>query len=75
MRDAVRHFIAEFVGIFALVFVGSGAIMSLLHGPGDTIWVGMYGGPVLAWHGRSWQDLAPGTALLTGLTVPRGRKK
>jgi aquaporin Z len=27
MRDAVRHFVAEFVGIFALVFVGSGAIM------------------------------------------------
>ncbi|MBK6011265.1 histidine phosphatase family protein [Streptomyces sp. MBT53] len=30
---------------------------------------------VLAWHGRTWQDLAPGTALLTGLTVPRGKKK
>jgi len=27
MRDAVRHFVAEFVGIFALVFVGGGAIM------------------------------------------------
>jgi MIP family channel proteins len=27
MRDTVRHFVAEFVGIFALVFVGSGAIM------------------------------------------------
>lgn len=27
MRDAVRHFVAEFIGIFALVFVGSGAIM------------------------------------------------
>jgi MIP family channel proteins len=27
MRDAVRHFVAEFVGIFALVFVGSGSIM------------------------------------------------
>jgi phosphohistidine phosphatase len=30
---------------------------------------------VLAWHGSTWQDLAPGTALLTGLTVPRGKKK
>ena len=30
---------------------------------------------VLAWHGSTWQELAPGTALLTGLTVPRGRKK
>ncbi|ELP65185.1 SixA phosphatase family protein [Streptomyces turgidiscabies] len=27
---------------------------------------------VLAWHGDSWRDLTPGTALLTGMTVPRG---
>jgi len=27
MRDALRHFVAEFIGIFALVFVGSGAIL------------------------------------------------
>ncbi|MFN2636582.1 MAG: MIP/aquaporin family protein [Gemmatimonadaceae bacterium] len=27
MRDAWRHFISEFIGTFALVFVGSGAIM------------------------------------------------
>jgi aquaporin Z len=31
MRDAVRHFIAEFIGIFALVFVGSGSIMMARH--------------------------------------------
>jgi MIP family channel proteins len=31
MRDAARHFTAEFVGIFALVFVGSGAIMMAQH--------------------------------------------
>ncbi|MET7569315.1 histidine phosphatase family protein [Streptomyces sp. NPDC005492] len=30
---------------------------------------------VLAWHGDTWQDLAPGTALLTGFVVPRGSKK
>ncbi|MEU6537241.1 histidine phosphatase family protein [Streptomyces sp. NPDC047000] len=30
---------------------------------------------VLAWHGPGWEALAPGTALLTGMTVPRGRKK
>ena len=27
MRDSWRHFIAEFIGTFALVFVGSGAII------------------------------------------------
>src|SRR3954471_11085615 len=31
MRDAIRHFTAEFIGIFALVFVGSGAIMMARH--------------------------------------------
>src|ERR1044072_9357258 len=28
MRDSWRHFVAEFIGTFALVFVGSGAIMA-----------------------------------------------
>jgi MIP family channel proteins len=28
MRDAIRHFVSEFVGTFALVFVGSAAIMA-----------------------------------------------
>ncbi|WP_055694837.1 SixA phosphatase family protein [Streptomyces prasinopilosus] len=27
---------------------------------------------VLTWHGTAWSDLAPGTALLTSVTVPRG---
>ena len=31
MRDAVRHFVAEFVGIFAVVFVASGSIMMAQH--------------------------------------------
>jgi len=31
MRDALRHFIAEFIGVFALVFVGSGTIMMARH--------------------------------------------
>lgn len=30
---------------------------------------------VLAWHGVSWDTLAPATALLTDVTVPRGEKK
>ncbi|MET7737547.1 histidine phosphatase family protein [Streptomyces sp. NPDC005402] len=29
---------------------------------------------VLAWHGTSWRALEPGTALLTSVMVPRGRK-
>ncbi|MFI1928214.1 SixA phosphatase family protein [Streptomyces sp. NPDC020377] len=29
---------------------------------------------VLAWYGTDWRSLAPGTALLTSATVPRGRK-
>ncbi|GAA2546161.1 histidine phosphatase family protein [Streptomyces levis] len=30
---------------------------------------------VLSWRGTTWRDLAPGTALLTSVTVPRGAKK
>lgn len=29
---------------------------------------------VLVWHGDSWRDLAPGTALLTDMIVPRGKR-
>lgn len=29
---------------------------------------------VLAWHGDGWRSLGPGTALLTDMMVPRGRK-
>ncbi|WNC03190.1 histidine phosphatase family protein [Streptomyces sp. CGMCC 4.7035] len=29
---------------------------------------------VLAWHGSTWDSLAPGTALLTDVMVPRGKK-
>ena len=27
MKDSIRHFVAEFVGTFALVFIGGGAIV------------------------------------------------
>ena len=30
---------------------------------------------VLAWHGTSWRALEPGTALLTSVMVPRGKKR
>jgi MIP family channel proteins len=36
MRDSLRHFFAEFIGTFALVFIGSGAIM-MSRRPGATI--------------------------------------
>jgi MIP family channel proteins len=36
MRDPIRHFVAELVGTFALVFIGSGAII-LSKMPGSTI--------------------------------------
>jgi len=29
---------------------------------------------ILAWHGSAWSELAPGAALLTDVTVPRGKK-
>jgi phosphohistidine phosphatase len=29
---------------------------------------------ILAWYGTSWRGLAPGGALLTSMTVPRGKK-
>lgn len=35
MRDAIRHFVAEFVGIFALVFIGGAAIILSQAGDSD----------------------------------------
>ncbi len=47
MRDAVRHFVAEFIGIFALVFVGGGAIMMSRDQPGGLLQVALAHGLVL----------------------------
>jgi MIP family channel proteins len=48
MRDALRHFVAEFVGTFALVFVGGGAIMMARQGRGDLLGVAAAHGLILA---------------------------
>lgn len=50
MRDSVRHFVAEFVGIFALVFVGGAAIMSsaIANVPSSLLNVALAHGIILA---------------------------
>ena len=49
MKETWRHFVAEFVGTFALVFIGSGAIMSgAIPGFGGLINIAMAHGLILA---------------------------
>src|SRR5262245_523112 len=50
MRDAWRHFVAEFVGTFALVFVGGGAIITstLRQAQADVVNIAMAHGLILA---------------------------
>ena len=50
MRDSLRHFVAELVGTFALVFIGGGAIMAaeLTHNPAGITQVALAHGLILA---------------------------
>jgi MIP family channel proteins len=48
MRDSVRHFLSEFIGTFALTFVGSAAIMQATQGGGNVVAVALATGLVLA---------------------------
>jgi MIP family channel proteins len=48
MRDSVRHFLSEFIGTFALTFVGSAAIMQTSQGGGNLVAVALAHGLVLS---------------------------
>ena len=48
MKDTLRHFAAEFIGTFALVFVGGAAIMVKAGGPASLIEVAFAHGLILA---------------------------
>jgi MIP family channel proteins len=48
MRDSVRHFLSEFIGTFALTFVGSAAIMQATQGGGNLVAVALAHGLVFS---------------------------
>ena len=48
MRDSLRHFLSEFIGTFALTFVGSAAIMQTAQGGGNLVAVALAHGLVLS---------------------------
>src|SRR5258708_36319728 len=48
MKDAWRHFISEFIGTFALVFIGSGAIIRVAASGGSLGEVALAHGLILS---------------------------
>lgn len=48
MKDAWRHYISEFIGTFALVFIGSGAIIRVAATGGSLVEVALAHGLILA---------------------------
>jgi MIP family channel proteins len=48
MRDSLRHFLSEFIGTFALTFVGSAAIMQTSQGGGNLVAIALAHGLVLS---------------------------
>jgi MIP family channel proteins len=65
MRDALRHFVAEFVGTFALVFIGSGAIL-VSKVPGSNI--GLI--EIAAAHGLIFSVMVTATMRISGHLNP-----
>lgn len=63
MRDALRHFLAEFIGTFALVFVGGGAILMGQQGIGTL-------GTVAAAHGLILAVMITATMRVSGHLNP-----
>jgi aquaporin Z len=65
MRDSLRHFIAEFIGVFALVFVG-GAVIMLSKNPGTG--VGLL--DIAAAHGITFAVMVTATMRISGHLNP-----
>jgi MIP family channel proteins len=59
MRDAVRHFVAEFVGTFALVFVGGASILMAQQGSGNLL-------SIAATHGLIYGALVSAAMRISG---------
>ena len=49
--------------------VVAGCAWSLLHGPGDTIWIGTYGGPIVAWRRGYARTYGAAEGLREGLAL------